>query len=617
MTTITDCTYSAVSGQPQTPLRDKVSLLNKDGSHDISQRVRNVVQQHLSYKGTDVFQATITKTQITFTLQNGPATETRTLKYEGNKWMLQKGTDARTEFEDPTNQIGQDIENILANIRGVFNSRINDTNPAATPPPTGRLSEDPSTPRSDPDFDKMLEKQKKTNKELKKLNKNFAEFLELFKAGKKTPPELEGKLKELQERVAALGAPVEEVERLRTELKSAHHSSAENNNKIQTLEKNLKERMEMIESLQKQLAEAKQALSTQAGTSAQELTQKIAEIEQLKKKSEQVAEEHEKATRDLNAKLKENTEELGSLNRLLAILQNKLEVAAQTKINLEARLSTAQLELETARTSHNTEVDAQLKTKQDRINQLDADLTKSQSRTSELEGQLALQNRKIDSLEQANTALRNQLARDKAAADKINTGLKEHLQKAEKDLQSKTLELEQLKKTTTAELATAQFEAQNQRAAITTLEKAQKSLNIQLQQATETITNLEQRLAASAKSLGAAQVTNTQLQKANKVVADNIDSLNDQLALEKVAKEVIIQEKERLSQELSAAKTLIEQQNLDIRALHEQLKAMEAKRAEQTSDLGNKFSSVQNDLARAEAAVRNIMSKRTNLNKNI
>ena len=131
MTTITTSSYSPNSLQPLAALSSgQVTLLNKGKVHDISQRVKTVVQSHLGYLGREVFKTTFTKQEITFTLRNGDAAEDRTLKLENGQWKLSKNNvhvkNLDQSVKDDVNTL---VTEILANIGQA--STANAPDPAA------------------------------------------------------------------------------------------------------------------------------------------------------------------------------------------------------------------------------------------------------------------------------------------------------------------------------------------------------------------------------------------------------------------------------------------------------------------------------------------------------
>ncbi len=119
MTTITASEYSP--NHPALPLTalnpGKVALLNQGKTYDISQKVKTVVQNHLGYKGTEVFRTTFTKQEITFTLTNAIAAETRTLKLVNGHWELTQNTaPAALLNPDVEGEVNSLVTEILANI---------------------------------------------------------------------------------------------------------------------------------------------------------------------------------------------------------------------------------------------------------------------------------------------------------------------------------------------------------------------------------------------------------------------------------------------------------------------------------------------------------------------
>ena len=123
MSTIKRCSYSP----DRSPLADldraQIGQLNHGGDHDISARVKTIVQKHLGYKGTKKFKAEFTRQKITFTLKTDRR-ENRTLTKDSGAWMLSKN-DAPAEQLDPALQKEVDslIKEVLNRIRRTHHTR--------------------------------------------------------------------------------------------------------------------------------------------------------------------------------------------------------------------------------------------------------------------------------------------------------------------------------------------------------------------------------------------------------------------------------------------------------------------------------------------------------------
>jgi chromosome segregation ATPase len=609
MTTITACEYSPISGQPLTRLDpSKIELLNKKAQHDITDRIRTVVQRHLDYQGTETFRATFTKQQILFTLTTGTAVENRTLKYENNRWMLSKDNAAAIPLNPALqNEVNSLINEILYRIGQAHNTGSSPV-PALAPQTLAPISL-PSTTSvlpptvSAPELIEIKERLADLEALLRNPNPTFEGLLQV-----------QQRIEELLTRlIEVLGKTDNSAEKdaLRGEIEKLHNALSEVSRSNREL-RELLERQKDFEThrtrmnaefygLQNQLASARQELTKlqkdNAGKDQAVLAseQKVAALEaivvqqeaQIKKVGQEFEAFKTQAARAQEANESELAQAKLALEQLKAQLDKAIRTSEEKFSQLKARADSVAQEYASAAKKQEAEFSAQkaaleeqLAAAKQSLRNNEYDLSNTQSELNRLkethERALAELNSQLGSLREQKALLEQTLAASSSTAQSTNGQLVLRIIGLEQEIQEKAKKLEQA----------AQSSELNQ----------------------NQIRELENRLRALEVELASKQDTVTSLKSENQQLKNTLDQTQKELKALQQANESNLARAATLQQLKDEQATIIQDLKDEINRLTQAVKDAEAAQQEQSTAAANATNAL-------EAALQSIQLLESNTAK--
>lgn len=387
MTSITASSYSPNSPTQATHLTPgQVELLKRGGQFDISQKVMTVVQRHLGYRGTEEFRTRFTKDQITFTLKNGPVTESRTLVLQNSHWMLsQNGATPRALDSRLENEVNTLVTDILSKIGQASNTVVPDPAPETNP----TVSVEGEERTNDSELTDVKAR-------LAALETRLGEHLTLeesLRTQKEILREIthlrDGLAREPKDGTVELKKAIEEKEK---QLKELQSRAEEDIGKLKTAVEAEKQQMTDQFKQEKAKLEASQAKSEQEKDALQ------ATQEQNKKSLEALEAEHKRALNEQekqSTSLKEKEEQLGKA-------QIELDKQHENIKKLEADLEKNKVALELGLKGLKTALaqKAQLQDNSEReVKSLETEIKKLNSQVSAHKKLLALANNQLLSLQ--------------------------------------------------------------------------------------------------------------------------------------------------------------------------------------------------------------------------
>ncbi|HEX4838942.1 MAG TPA: hypothetical protein VFU89_00690, partial [Rhabdochlamydiaceae bacterium] len=256
MTSITTSSYSPNPSTQPTPLTPgQVGLLKRGGQFDISQKVKTVVQRHLGYQGTEEFCTQFTKDQITFTLKNGSATESRTLVLQNSHWMLSQNGATPTALDSKLeSEVNTLVTEILSKIGQASQTNVPD--PAPETNPTVSIEGEERTNNSDlADVKARLAALEKRLGENLTLQESLQTQKEILREVSRLSENLDRKP---QEDTAKLKKTLEEQEKRIHEFQLQAREDIENlKNEINAEKQKLLEQQQKVDEMKGQLERAK------------------------------------------------------------------------------------------------------------------------------------------------------------------------------------------------------------------------------------------------------------------------------------------------------------------------------------------------------------------------
>ncbi|HEX2578954.1 MAG TPA: hypothetical protein VHK67_00935 [Rhabdochlamydiaceae bacterium] len=588
MTTITASSYSSnATSQPLAPLKPgQVQLLKQGGQFDISKKVKTIVQSHLGYLGTDDFSARFTKQQITFTLKNGLAAESRTLTLQNGHWML-------SQNDAPASAINPALENEVNTLVTEILSIIEQASQAPVPNPTPATELTASVEGTDRTVDT----------ELTEVKARLAS-LETQLCGNRTLEESLRTQKEISREIASLNEDL---------ARRPQNDTAE-------LKRALEEKDRQFQELQHRAEETIARLKAGAEADRQQFhrQQQIAEQEAREKITEKAAQlEHTKAelanSQDRSVKEKEELrEQIAKLQGDLDRNRNHLEALVKQQSDAQAdqkRQSSALDELN------------------NKLGTAQKDCQNQQQEIARLEAELKQMKAELEEENAAHEKLQKDASLESTAMKDEVLFTKDKLKKAQKgidELNSKKATLEaQLR-----ELADSQAKSEQEKAALQAqIRKMQGDARIELHNRMEA--TLKQHKAAfdtmvaglkqsaslneTKKQLGQAQIELRKQQEnigeLEAALKDHKEALNIGLKGFKVALARKAEIREEAARTIKSLETKIQKLNSEVFAKEEELLTAQKKITTEQQTYQEQMGKMEELLKNREADLENVRAE--------
>ncbi len=428
MTTIKESRYS--SNITTAPLADltagQVALLNKGKTHDISDKVRRVVQGPLGYMGSEEFRVKFTKQKIIFSLTSGSETENRTLICQNGLWMLsQESTTATTLPSTVADEVNHLITDILSKI-GQAKGETASTNAAAD---TVARPTTPSEPVSDAaELNEIRNRLSALEAQLRNHNPNFEESINV------------------QREILAQIARLNEILGGRHPKNDAGMAALQQSG----FEKTLKENQAQLENLQGQLARSKK-LEQEFQTKATQYRAQITYLEEEFKRVGSIFPQIEKDQNEASAKIKALEEEKAALEAELDAARKEHASPQQAPSANDSRIDELQTQLAQKEAEHKQTLEefeagkSQLseaeKARTQALEQMEEYISLTDQLETKIQSHFELEDRVLaeaDTLKAQIAALEKQISSER---DRF----KEETQKAQAEARAKIADLEEQK----------------------------------------------------------------------------------------------------------------------------------------------------------------------------